>query len=65
MSKKRISKKVVAARFETHFFSISIKNEDGVHEHTRNGETFTGKQKDCPLCANGGQFEKTMGAIGA
>ena len=53
-----------SAKWETNSLSISIKNEDGVHSHERNGEKFRGEQKDCPLCANGCEFEKAMGRIG-
>lgn len=62
--KKRVSGKIATTRFETKSLSISISNDDGVHTHIRNGEKFRGKQKDCPLCANGSAFEKAMGTIG-
>lgn len=65
MRKKRISGNIATVRYETHALAFSITNHNGVHHHVRNDERFRGKQKDCPLCKNGSEFEKTMGAIGA
>jgi len=64
-NRKRSSIGIVSGTLETKAFSISIRNEGGVHTHTRNGEQFKGKQRDCPLCASGSQFEKSVGPIGA
>jgi hypothetical protein len=57
--------KIATVKFETSSLSLYIQNDNGVHTHVRNGEQFSGKQKDCPLCANGSDFEKVMGRIGA
>jgi hypothetical protein len=62
--KKRISKSLATINWQTQSLSLSIRNEDGVHTHERNGEKFQGKQMECPLCANGSEFERKMGAIG-
>jgi hypothetical protein len=64
-AKKKISKKIAELSYETKALSLTIKNEDGVHTHSRNGEKFRGKQADCPLCKTGSEFERKMGAIGA
>jgi hypothetical protein len=61
----RICRSIATSKLETKFLSISIRNEDGVHFHERNGEKFQGKQKECPLCASGSPFEQAMGGIGA
>ena len=69
MSKKtnitRITGRFVTTQLETNEVFISINNVDGVHVHIRNSEQFTGQQKDCPLCENGSEFEKSFGRIGA
>lgn len=67
--KKRVSGSIVSGNVATmksqmNSLSISITNEGGVHTHVRNDEKFRGKQKDCPLCANGSQFERGFGVIG-
>jgi hypothetical protein len=62
---ERESGTIASGKFEMKSFSVSITNENGVHEHVRNGEKFRGSQKDCPLCANGSVFEKSFGSIGA
>ncbi len=69
-AKKSISRKTrisgsMATTFEANEIFISIQNVDGVHTHIRNSEQFTGQQKDCPLCENGSEFEKSFGRIGA
>ena len=64
MAKKRIKGTVAAVRWETDSLALIIKNEDGIHTHFRNGERFEGKQKDCPLCATGREFEKALSRIG-
>lgn len=60
-----MAKKNTVIKFETAKFALFIENKDGLHTHVRDGESFKGKQKACPLCANGGFFEKAMGKIGA
>lgn len=51
-------------KLETLSLSIFIENYKGVHTHKRNKESFKGEQKECPLCANGSEFEKAMGKAG-
>jgi hypothetical protein len=63
--KKKVTKKMATASYEVKGLALTISNENGVHTHTRNGEVFRGKQKACPLCANGSEFEKLMGTIAA
>jgi hypothetical protein len=65
MTKKRVSGSIAHVGFETRELSISISNENGIHDHERNGEHFRGKQADCPLCENGSEFERSFGRIGA
>ena len=63
--KKRVSVSIGSSSLETKSLSLRIENIHGIHLHVRNGEKFRGQQKDCPLCANGSEFEKAMGKIGA
>lgn len=65
MAKKRIRQQFANMEYEQGVFSISIQNENGIHTHKRNGESFTGKQTDCPLCKTGSPFEQSFGVIGA
>jgi hypothetical protein len=61
---KKVSGNIITLGYQCKSFAMSIKNENGVHDHTRNGEHFRGKQKDCPLCKNGSAIEKSIGGIG-
>jgi hypothetical protein len=45
--------------------NIFIENKNGRHTHKRNGQEYSGKQVDCPLCLNGSEFERNFGRIGA
>jgi hypothetical protein len=62
--KTRITKTIATGTVQTPTLSIYIANENGIHTHTRNSEQFSGKQQECPLCANGSAFEKALGGIG-
>ena len=67
-SKKRrvkITKQIAVATLATKALAITITNDNGIHTHTRNGEIFNGNQAECPLCASGSEFERSMGRIGA
>lgn len=65
MKRSKISGQIATTKLETPSLSIFIENNNGIHVHVRNGERFQGKQAECPLCANGSQFEQAMGRIGA
>lgn len=62
---RKITGQTSTTKLETPTLSIFIQNENGTHTHSRNGETFCGKQEDCRLCANGSEFERLFGKIGA
>jgi len=65
LKRKTVKTQLATISYEKIGLAVTIENEDGVHTHTRNGEHFKGKQQDCPLCANGSEFEKLIGRIGA
>jgi hypothetical protein len=64
-AKNKVSSSIATLSYEAKSYSMSITNENGIHDHRRNAEHFRGKQKDCPLCKNGSPLEKSLGAIGS